>query len=108
MVQAPGLCFSGALDTLPEYFVVGVKHDMEDIQPGVAQAGKYLLSVGADQDCLQSDEVLAGKAGQFGGGSHYEWTPWRPVLEIGRRVVGQVRLEHVSRGLRVEYTTGRD
>ena len=43
MVQAPGLCFTGAPDTLPQYFFAGVKHDMEDIQPSVAQAGKYLL-----------------------------------------------------------------
>ena len=63
MVQAPGLRFSRALDTLPQYFVAGVKHDMEYIQPGVAQAGKYLLQVRADQDRLGSDEVLAGEAG---------------------------------------------
>jgi hypothetical protein len=35
---------------------------MEDIQSGVAQAGEYLLQVGADQDRLGSDEVLAGEA----------------------------------------------
>jgi len=38
MIQAPGLCFSGALDALPQYVFVGVKHHMEDIQPGAAQA----------------------------------------------------------------------
>jgi hypothetical protein len=38
---------------------------MEDIQSGVAQAGKYLLQISADQDRLGSDEVLAGSA-RFG------------------------------------------
>jgi len=53
------------------HFFADVKHDMEDIQSGVAQTGEYLLKAGADQDRLGSDEVLAGEAGQFGGGGHY-------------------------------------
>src|ERR1700733_12859839 len=68
MVQAPCLCFSGALDALPKYFFAGVEHDMEDIQAGVTQASKYLLQVSADQNRLRSDEVLAGEPGQFRGG----------------------------------------
>jgi hypothetical protein len=60
MAQAPGLCFAGPLDALPKYFFAGVKHDMEDIQPGAAQAGEYLLKVSVDQDRLRGDEVLAG------------------------------------------------
>lgn len=53
MIQAPGLCLRGALDALPQYLVADVKHDMEEIQSGVAQAGEYLLQVGADQDRLR-------------------------------------------------------
>jgi hypothetical protein len=87
MIQAPGLCFGGALDALPQYFFAGVKHDVEDVQPAVVQAGEYLLQVSADQDRLGSDEVLAGETGQFGGGRHHERTPRRPVLEIGHTFV---------------------
>ena len=75
---------------------------------GISWATEDLLKIGADQDCLRGDEVLAGEASQFGGGRHHERTPWRPVLEIGHRVVGQVRLEHVSHCLRVEHAAGRD
>ena len=71
MAQAPCLYFSGALDSLPQYFVAGVKHDVEHVQPGVTQAGKDLLQVGADQDRLRSDEVLAGAASQFAGSSRH-------------------------------------
>ena len=66
MIQAPGLCFGRALDALPQGFFAGIKYDVEYLQPGAAQVGEYLLTVGADQDRLRSDEVLAGKAGQFG------------------------------------------
>jgi hypothetical protein len=46
------------------------------------QVSEYLLQVRAGQDRLRSYEMLAGEAGQFGGGSRYQWTPWR------RRAVG--------------------
>jgi hypothetical protein len=81
---------------------------MEDIQPGVTQASKYLLQISSDQDRLRSDEVLAGEAGQFRCGRHHHGTPRRPVLEIGHRMVGQIGLEHVSHCLRVEHATGRN
>jgi hypothetical protein len=59
---------------------------MEDIQPGVAQAGEYLLQVSADQDRLRGDEVLAGEAassvavaatrGRHGGQCWKSGTSW--------------------------------
>ena len=81
---------------------------MEDVQPGVAQASKYLLQVSADQDRLRRDEVLAGEAGQFPGGRHHQGTPRRPMLEIGHGLAGQIGLEHVSHCLRVEHASGWD
>jgi len=44
----------------------------------------------------------------IGGGRHHQGTPRRPVLEIGHRLVGQIRLEHVAHRLRVEHAAGRD
>ena len=35
---------------------------MEHRKPGDAQTGKYLLQVGADQDRLRRNQMLAGKA----------------------------------------------
>ena len=42
------------------------------------------------------------------GGGRHQGTPRRPVLEIGHRLVGQIRLEHVAHRLRVEHTAYRD
>ena len=39
---------------------------------------------------------------QFDGGSDHWWTPRRPTLEIGHRLIGEIRLKHLSHRLRVE------
>jgi hypothetical protein len=52
--------------------------------------------------------MLTGVASQFGGGSHYQRTPRRPLLEVGHRMVGEVRLQHVSDCFRVEHPAARD
>ena len=62
---------------------------MEYLETSAAQASKYLLQVSANQDRWRSDEMLAGEAGQFGGGHCHERAPRRPVLEIGDRIAGR-------------------
>jgi hypothetical protein len=40
-----------------------IEHDVEHPEPSFAQAGEYLLQIGAGQDRLRGDEMLAGEAG---------------------------------------------
>jgi hypothetical protein len=41
--QAPGLSFRRALDALSQYLLIGIEHNMENREPGFAQASEYLL-----------------------------------------------------------------
>lgn len=61
MVQTPGLCFSRAPDTLAKHLFARIEHNMEHGESGIAQARDYLLQVGADQDGLWRDQMLAGE-----------------------------------------------
>jgi hypothetical protein len=106
--QAPGLCFRGALDALAQYVLIGIENDVEHREPGVAQASEYVLQVSTSKDRLRGDEVLAGEAGQFRGGSHHQSPPRWPMLEVGDWVVGEIRPQHVSHRLRIEQAARRD
>ena len=61
--QAPGLRFGRVLDALAQYVLIGIEHDVEHPEPSFAQAGEYLLQIGAGQDRLRGNEMLAGEAG---------------------------------------------
>jgi len=85
MSESSRLCLRGAMNALAQGFVIGVEHDVGDGGPGVAQPGRYLVQVATVQDGLRGGELLAGESGWFGGGSHDQATPRRPVLEVGHR-----------------------
>ena len=53
------------------------------------------------------DRAAWGK-GQFRGGSHHQWPPRWPVLEVGDRMVGEIGPQHVSHCFRVEQAARRD
>jgi hypothetical protein len=60
------------------------------------------------KDRLRGNEVLPGEAGQFGRGSYHQWPPRWPMLEVGDRMAGEIRPQHVSHCLRVEQAARRD
>jgi hypothetical protein len=86
--QAPGLRFRRVLDALAQYVLIGIEHDVEHREPSFAQASEYLLHKGAGQDRLRGNEMLAGEAGQFRGGSHHQRPP---VANAGSRRLGGQR-----------------
>lgn len=106
--QAPGLCFRRVLDALAQYVLIGIEHDVEHWESGVAQASEYLVQVSASKDRLRGNEMLAGEAGQFRGGSHHQRPPRWPMLEVGDRMVGEISPQHVSHCLRIEQAARRD
>jgi hypothetical protein len=79
-----------------------VEQNMEDQQVGSAQPGKYLGKVIPAQDGLRGDQMLAGLTGQLGGGRHDQRPPRRPMLEIGHRMIVEIRPQHVTHGLWIE------
>ena len=75
---------------------------------GAAQPGEYLIQVAALQDGLRGDEVLAGEPCQFRGGGHDQPAPQRPLLDVGHRIVGEVRPQHVAHRFWIEHAAVRD
>jgi Transposase DDE domain group 1 len=87
-----------------------------DLAAAVALGGDCL----ADIAVLREQPELAGpvasstsgtrniEASQFGSGGHYKRAPRRPLLEVGHRMVGEIRLQHVSHCFRVEHLAVRD
>jgi hypothetical protein len=59
MSQPPLLRFGRAEDALPQDVVIGVEHDMEHPESGVAQPGNYLIQV-AKFSAPESASTLTG------------------------------------------------
>ena len=81
---------------------------MEHRKPGIAQAGEYLLKVGTSKNRLRGNQMLPSAAGQLNCGSYHQRPPRWPILEVGDRMVGEIRPQHVPHCLRVEQAARRD
>ena len=111
MIKAPLPCAAFdfvSLDASLKCRSVADDYDVNEVKAELLQGSLDFVPVALVRDRLDDHQRLLGLVGDRRRGGSHQLSPCAQVLEIGERLIGELRFEHVAHELGIEEPPARE